>query len=455
MVLKKQKKRTSAYRPERRTRFLDRALGNLDWLPQEDLQTVIQRLARERAFFEVLFHTIEDGVVVTLESGGILYANEAVEKLLGLPQGVDESHEIQRYLPDLDWKALLEASEGSLGVFQRHEFEIYYPQQRFIRLEVARLAGSQNENGEGRIALILHDATETRKKTFEAMESERVAALTLLAASVAHEIGNPLNALSIHLQLMSRELKKLESSLSLQEGSVEPPAGRTVFGKKRKAPATRSQDEESLREQRSLIGRLESYLKIARGEIGRLDYITTQFLQAMRPTPPRLALALLNDAVHDVVELMQPEVENRQMFVELDLRQDLMLAYFDMEQIKQVLLNLVKNAIQVMPSGGQLTLRTRQNVHWVWVSIGDTGPGMSQAQLKSLFTPFFTTREEGSGLGLMVVQRIIRAHRGRIEVESQEGQGTEFRVFLPLQEQGPQLLNPASSEPPESEEEEL
>lgn len=80
---------------------------------------------------------------------------------------------------------------------------------------------------------------------------------------------------------------------------------------------------------------------------------------------------------------------------------------------------------------------------------------MSQAQLKSLFTPFFTTREEGSGLGLMVVQRIIRAHRGRIEVESQEGQGTEFRVFLPLQEQGPQLLNPASSEPPESEEEEL
>jgi signal transduction histidine kinase len=195
--------------------------------------------------------------------------------------------------------------------------------------------------------------------------------------------------------------------------------------------------------------------KIARGEIGRLDYITTQFLQAMRPTPPRLALALLNDAVHDVVELMQPEVENRQMFVELDLRQDLMLAYFDMEQIKQVLLNLVKNAIQVMPSGGQLTLRTRQNVHWVWVSIGDTGPGMSQAQLKSLFTPFFTTREEGSGLGLMVVQRIIRAHRGRIEVESQEGQGTEFRVFLPLQEQGPQLLNPASSEPPESEEEEL
>lgn len=434
----------SSHWSERRTRFLDRALGNLDCLPQEDLQTVIQRLARERAFFEILFHTIEDGVVVTHESGGILYANEAVEKLLGVPKGVDENHEIQRYLPGLDWKAVLKAGEGSVGVFQRHEFEIYYPQQRFIRLEVARLAGS--ENGEGRIALILHDATETRKKTFEAMESERVAALTLLAASVAHEIGNPLNALSIHLQLMSRELKKLENSLEVQEGAVETKAGRGVFGKKRKAAAPGVEEGQARHDRKNSIARLDSYLKIARGEIGRLDYITTQFLQAMRPTPPRPVLALLNDVIREVVDLMKPELENRQMFVELDLRQDLLVAYFDVDQIKQVLVNLVKNAMQVMPSGGRLTLRTQQNVHWVWVSIGDTGPGMSQAQLKNLFTPFFTTHEKGSGLGLMIVQRIIRAHRGKIEVESQEGSGTEFRVFLPLQEQGPQLLNPAGSE---------
>ena len=115
--MKKQKKRTSAYRPERRTRFLDRALGNLDWLPQEDLQTVIQRLARERAFFEVLFHTIEDGVVVTLESGGILYANEAVEKLLGLPQGVDESMRFSAICPTWtgkrSWRRVRGASESS------------------------------------------------------------------------------------------------------------------------------------------------------------------------------------------------------------------------------------------------------------------------------------------------------------------------------------------------------
>lgn len=399
---------------DRLLRFLEKAL---DCLSPEELQSVTQRLARERALFEVLINAIEDGVLVTDLEGRILLFNSAVVRLLGIPDQVPDEHTVERYLPDLSWGEIAQAARNKKGVFQRHEFQITYPTQRFLRLEVASLNGIQND--EMRVALVLHDVTEAKKKTFEAMESERVAALTMLAASVAHEIGNPLNALSIHLQLMGREIKKVNAELERQSREVGVPCSALVD---------------------TSLEKLDSYLKIARGEIGRLDTITTQFLQAMRPSVPKFKMVLLNDVVKGVLELMRPEIENHQVLTEVNLLPSLTPINLDAEQMKQVLVNLIKNAIQVMPGGGKLNLTTGQNRNWLWLSIRDTGPGMTQEQLRNLFTPFFTTRKNGSGLGLMIVQRIIRAHRGRIEVQSQEGEGTEFRLILPLRDPEPNLL---------------
>src|SRR5688572_22023275 len=310
-----------------KSNFLDKVLGRIGRLDAHGLQTVVRRLARERNFLETLFNTIEDGVLVLDEQGRIIYFNQAVTKLLGLQQ-MAEGQAIARYLPELEWEKLAALDRAGGPGVARHEFEVHYPRPRVLSLYAAPLDGEAT--GSSGLALILHDATEARLKTFEAIESERMQALTLLAASVAHEIGNPLNALHIHLQLIERELRKL-----------------------------RAKDTE----------KIQGYVGVAKGEIARLDYIVRQFLQAIRPTPPKLMLAQLNDAVRASIELLRPEIENRGIVLEDKLARRLPEVRMDPIQIQQALVNLMRNALQAMTKGGVLRLQTGQSSENVWVTV--------------------------------------------------------------------------------------
>ncbi len=400
--------------------FLDKVLGRLGRLDTEGLQTVVQRLARERALLETLFNTIEDGVLVVDETGCVVYFNQAVTRLIGLQPSAEGRH-IDEILPELDWQKISHFDQDGGPHVVRHEFEVEYPRPRFLRLYAAPLDGEQA--GSSGVALILHDATEARQKTFDAIESERVQALTLLAASVAHEIGNPLNALHIHLQLMEREVKKLK------------PTARPGLSNRHRTPVVPLNADVA-----TATEKLEQYLAVAKGEINRLDYIVTQFLQAIRPAPLQLKTVSLNEVVERTIELLRPELDNRGISIKLKLARQLPATAMDPTQTQQALLNLVKNAMQAMSRGGTLTLQTGENPEAVWVSVADTGGGIPQEQINRIFEPFYTTKKKGTGLGLMIVQRIVRAHNGRIELDSHVGRGTTFRIWLPLQEKKPRLL---------------
>jgi signal transduction histidine kinase len=225
---------------------------------------------------------------------------------------------------------------------------------------------------------------------------------------------------------MERELRKLKSDEW------------RVTGDRKSAP--RIARRAAIHDTDETAKKLKQYLEVAKGEIHRLDYIVTQFLGAIRPAALQLKMASLNDVVEKTADLLRPEIENRDLAVKMKLARHLPATPIDATQMQQVLVNLVKNAMQAMTRDGTLTLQTGESSEGVWLSVADTGGGISQEQIARIFEPFYTTKKKGTGLGLMIVQRIVRAHNGRIELESNIGKGTTFRIWLPLHERKPRLL---------------
>ena len=389
-----------------KTSFLDKLIGRIERVDPQSLQSVVLKLAREKGFLETLFNTIQEGIIVTDAEGRISYLNAAAGQLLGIDPERSMGEPLSHYLRDLDWRKIWTADKNEWRKVFTHELEVFYPQQRFLGFYIVPVADEQNSLVTG-MAIILRDVTETRQRAATALESEKLSAITLLAAGVAHEIGNPLNSLNIHLQLMERELKKL------------PPA----------------QSE-----------RMRADLHVARDEIARLDQIINQFLRAIRPTQPELQPASVNDVVGETVASMWQEIDDRDILVEQELGEGLPRILLDRAQLKQAFYNIIKNALQAMQSGGILRIRTEADNTQVTVSFTDSGQGIAPEQIGRLFEPYFTTKQNGTGLGLMIVQRIVREHGGTIEVESNKDRGTTFRVKLPIHEKRTRLLEASHDE---------
>ena len=397
--------------------FLEKLIERLGRIGPEEVQNYFLRLAQEKGFLETVFNAIQEGIIVTDSKGRITYLNESACGLFGLEAGEAIGKRLDERIGGLDWGSLTR-SGGPVS----HDMEIFYPQNRFINFYVVPLVMEQREpkvagggdsggivggdHGRRRPGstppataeevghvIILRDITESRRNAQQTIESERLNALRLLAAGVAHEIGNPLNSLHIHLQLMERSVQKLHD------------------------------DEKA---------ELEQSIDVARSEVNRLDSIVTQFLKAIRPSRPQLRPENVNTIVEEAVRFFAPELQDREIVVEQELRSDLPLLQLDRDQIKQAFYNVIKNSVEAMHRHGMLRIRTDLADTHVIVRFEDSGGGMSAENLSRVFEPYFTTKPSGSGLGLLIVRRIVREHGGELSIESSQDKGLTLTIRLPF-----------------------
>ena len=383
---------------------LDRVLGRLDTLDSVNLANLVQRLARERAVFEEIFNTLQEGILVVRDDGAIEYANMSAHRLIGLGSDELAGQTLWRLVPGLR-TSLGAALDGRGGVgatpVVAREFELTYPEPRTLRLYMVPFRAASATQGR-RFAVILSDITKEKQTTEARIENERTSSILLLAAGVAHELGNPLNSLTIHLQLIDRKLKKLKAS----------------------------KDVDSVAES----------VRVCRDEVARLDGIITHFLEAIRPRPPDLADTDLMEVLAEVLRFQQRELADRGVAVEAE-SVELPVVLADRNQIKQVFFNLTKNAVEAMRPGGKLKIRSRADDDSVFLLFADTGSGIKQEDLVKLFQPYHTTKAGGHGLGLMIAQRIMREHGGQIGLESKDGVGTIVTLQFPRKDRRVRMLN--------------
>jgi two-component system, sporulation sensor kinase E len=392
--------------------FLDKLISRLDRLDPESVQTHFLRLAKEKGLLETIFQSIQEGVVVLDGKALITYANRAAGELIGFNHEAVVGKPMNRFLRDIEWSRILGLDAAAWSKLSSHQIEVRYPVPRLLTFYVVPL--SAVESHEKGAVIILRDVTRAREQEASLLESERLDAVRLLAAGVAHEIGNPLNALNIHLQLLDRDLKKTDA--------------------------------------RNRAALLE-LVDVARTEVTRLDLIITQFLRAIRPAKPSLAKTPISAVITDTLALLKPEIENHNAHVELELPRDLPPLRLDKDQIKQAFFNIIKNALQAMPEGGLLRISAAASDRFMAIAFRDNGSGISPEDIGHILEPYYTTKPAGSGIGLMIVQRIMQDHGGRMDVHSEPGVGTTFTVFLPLDERRVRLLKPhprSKADPEES-----
>lgn len=370
--------------------FLDRVVSRIDKLDRKSLQNYIVELLRQTKFLARLLDELPHALMVIDSKKGIAYANRRMVRLFDISEPALRKGSLEQAIPDQPLARLISESLDHKKEIFDQEFETILPRPMILRSNLFFL---ENPEEPAAAVLSLANVTQSEMNIRERFKLENWESMLGLAAGIAHEIGNPLNSLAIHLKLLSRTSEKLPH-----------------------------------RERKQV----ETSLRVMEDETRRLDQIVRNFLKATRRKPLRFELGQVNELISKTLALMKPELRESKIRVEGDLDNKMPPFLFDPERMQQVFVNVIKNAIHAMPKGGILEIQSESRGKLCLIRFRDSGVGIPEESIHKIFDAYYTTREEGSGLGLMIVHQIIREHSGRMEVSSKPNFGTTFTVILPV-----------------------
>ena len=392
---------------------LDRVLGRLDDLDEVNLGILVQRLARERKLLETVFDVIRDGVLVLDEKGFLTYSNQQGRNLIGLKENHSEKINIRKASPEIARALGMDRTQDpSYPEVVMREMQISYPEVRQLRIYAVPIERSVSKNDESEkagLAVVMTDFTEELDDLNAKIESEKVSSIMDLAAGVAHELGNPLNSINIHLQLLERKLKADEHGAKMQKS-------------------------------------LQSCIK----EVQRLDGIISHFLKAIRPSDPDFKKINLLKIVEETVRIREKELNAKKISVSMEAGVREPMIHADAEQIKQVFFNVIGNALDAVGENSTIRIVTGIDDHYVFAKIVDQGTGIKKEDISRVFEPYFTTKKSGHGIGMMIVHRIMRDHGGEVGIDSKEGSGTIVTLNFPRKSIRRTLLESTKSETEET-----
>jgi two-component system, NtrC family, sensor histidine kinase PilS len=361
----------------------------------QSLREKEQGLTRLQAFHENIVHSISSGVFTADARGCITSLNPAAQEATGYTIAHVAGRpwrEVFNWHPNQESEEQL---EGAVSTTKR--FEVECKRADGNRLILGMTLSPLHEQGEQKGSVgVFKDLTQIRDLEEEMRRKEWLASLGEMSAGMAHEIRNPLGALAGAMQMLRKDAMGDETNCRLMD--------------------------------------------IAIREATRLDNIITEFLQYARPPALTLAEHDLNKVLAETLDLVQHEARTRSKIkIVTSLATGPLTALVDQDQLRQVFWNMATNAFEAMPEGGQLTISTScrhvdaggRKGDVIEIAFQDTGEGIVKENLDKIFLPFFTTKKEGSGLGLAAVHRIVDLHGGWIKVESQERQGSRFVVCMP------------------------